>query len=127
MSGPMISSHELKNGLTLKFLDESRKIAADRWYVCVRVRIDIPGNKKWFGDGLFDDDRFSQIEKVLGETVVFSQKKERNFVGDDIKEQVVKEICDQTVDTNMTYMSSDSFAPKFILKAYAEQKQQPSL
>jgi len=127
MSTTPISSHELKNGLTLTFMDESRKIAADRWYVRVWVTIDIPLEIKWFTDGSMNDGDFDRIAEALGEKVVFSQKKERNFVSDNDKKQVVQDICKGTMETGLAYMGSDSFAAKFILKAYAERQQHPSL
>ena len=122
MSTTLISSYPLKNGLTLKFMDESRKIAADRWYIRVWVTIDIPVDKKWFSDGSVDDDRFARIADRLGDRVVFRQKKERNFISDNVKDQVVQDICDRTLETNLTYMGSDSFPAKFISKVYTEQK-----
>ena len=126
MSPATLSSHALKNGLTLKFIDESRKIAADRWYVRIWVSIDIPVKKNWFEEASLDKDRFARIAAVLGETVVFRQKKERNFVSDAMKAQVVQDICERTLKTNRPYMGSDSFAAKFILKSYAERQQQPA-
>ena len=126
MSATTLSSHALKNGLTLNFIDESRKIAADRWYVRIWVTIDIPVEKKWFEEASVDKDRFARIAAVLGETVVFRQKKERNFVSDAMKAQVVQDICERTLKTNRPYMGSDSFAAKFILKSYAERQQQPA-
>lgn len=127
MSATPISSHELKNGLVLIFMDESKKIAGDRWYVRVGVSIEIPVDKRWFADGSMDDVRFNQIAEALGEKVVFSQKKERNFVSDDTKEQLIQDICKQTREMGQAYMGSDSFAAKFILKSYAERQQRPLL
>ena len=117
-----ISSHALKNGLTLRFLDESKKIAGDRWYVCVQVSIKIPVEKKWFADYPMDDAQFNQITRVLGNEVVFRQKKERNFISDEVKTQVVNEIRESTMETGLTYFGSDAFAAKFILKAYADRR-----
>ena len=123
MSTTPIISHALQNGLTLKFIDESRKIAADRWYVRVWVTIDIPVDIKWFANGSLDDVPFDRIANALGEKVGFRQKKERNFVSDDEKDQVVQDICERSLETGRGYMGSDSFAAKFILKSFAERQQ----
>ena len=104
-------------------MDESKKIAGDRWYVRVWVTINIPVEKKWFADFSLDDAQFEQITRVLGGEVVFRRKKERNFIGDDVKTQVIREICDRTLETGQAYMGSDAFAAKFILKMYADRRQ----
>jgi len=127
MSTSPISSHALQNGLTLKFMDESRKIAADRWIVRVCVTIDIPVDIKWFEESAMDDVHFDRITERLGENVVFRQKKERNFVSDDQKSQVVQEICERTLEMGRGYMGRDSFAAKYILKRYADRQQQSAL
>ena len=125
MPATAISSHVLDNGLTLHFTDESRKIASDRWYIRVWVTLDIPVVKRWFADGSMDDERFARIAGVVGETVVFKQKKERNFISEEAKDQVIQDICRRTWETNRAYLGSEAFAAKFILKTYAERQQRP--
>lgn len=117
-----VSSCQLKNGLTLLCLDQSRKIASDRWYICVRVRITIPVEKKWFANHPVDGQKFGKIRDALGKEVVFQQKKERNFVSDDQKERIVTAICDRAVETGMKYLGRDDFAARYILKVYADQQ-----
>lgn len=115
-----ITTLGLDNGLDLRFIDQSKQIAEDRWYVCIMVRIDIPIQRKWFDDHPIDDLKFKDIQHVLGDSVVFEQKKDRNFVSADKKNNVVKEICDNTLQTATHYFGLDHFAAKYILKRYAE-------
>ena len=127
MTATLISAHELNNGLTLRFMDASKKIAADRWYVCIWVTISIPVDQKWFAQGSLEDDQFERITRILGPEVVFRQKKERNFVSDESKTQVVQQLCEQTIATGSGYLGSHTFAEKYIRKVYAErQGQQPT-
>jgi len=123
-----LASHELKNGLTLEFLDKSKKIAADRWYIHIRVEIRIPVQKKWFAKDSIDDGQFRAILNALGEEVVFSQKKERNFVSEKVKDQIVEEICDQALRIGHTYCASDTFAARTILKSFRDKtRSQPTI
>lgn len=115
---PLLSC-PLKNGLTLLCLDQSKKIAGDRWYVCVLVQITIPVEKRWFHNQPVEQETFQQISRELGKEVVFQQKKERNFVSDDVKGQIIKEICDNVADMGVKYFSHDDFAAKYILKVFA--------
>ena len=123
MSSPyLISSHPLQNGLTLSFLDQSRKIAADRWYVCVVIRIDIPLERKWFDDRRLDEMQFQQIKSALGDEVVFEQKKERNFVSADQKDRIVEALCRGAVELAVPYFGHKDFAAKYILRTYNDRQ-----
>lgn len=122
MSTHLLSSYALKNGLHLECLDQSKKIAADRWYVCVWVQIIIPVEKRWFVGHRVDAEKFQQLRHALGKAVIYKQKNERNFVSDDQKERIVQEICDRTAQTGMKYLSHDDFAAKYILKCFADRQ-----
>ncbi len=128
MSTVPLASHELKNGLNMVFLDQSKKIAADRWYIHIEVEIRIPVQKKWFSEESIDEGHFHVILDSLGEEVVFRQKRERNFVSEEAKDRIVKEICDHALQMGQTYCSSDTFAARTILKAFREKnRQHPSI
>ena len=110
----------LKNGLVLDCIDQSRKIAADRWFVSIMVKIVIPVEKKWFPEGTIDDAAFQNMVRVVGNEVVFKQTKERNFVSDDVKDRIVSDLCDTAVATGRQYFGVDVFPAKFILKLFFE-------
>ena len=112
----------LKNGLTLLFDDQSKKIAADRWYVCIWVRIKIPVDMKWFNKDGLEETQFEPIVRVLGHEVVFSHKKERNFVSSDQKNRIVQEICESAKAMAIQYCSSNDFAAKTILKKFSQHR-----
>jgi len=122
MSNDPLFSCDLKNGLTLLCWDQSKKIAADRWTVCVMVEITIPVEKKWFGNHPVDEENFRKLRCDLGESVVFQQKKERQFVSVAKKDQRVKELCDNAEETGIKYLGRDDFAAKYILKVHADQQ-----
>lgn len=115
-----IASRPLANGLHLVLADHSRRIAGDRWYVCVTMEIKIPVAKKWFANEGIEAAAFDRIADELGPEIVFRQKKERNFVSDDQKAKIVAEICDSAMALGIQYCSSDAFAAKFILKTFGE-------
>ena len=124
MSNPAPFSCELKNGLVLDCIDQSRKIAADRWLISISVQIAIPVEKRWFPEGSIDDERFQKMVRVLGNEVVFKQKKERHFVSDDVKDRIVGDICDAAMQLGRQYCGSDVFPAKYILKTFAERSKQ---
>ena len=123
MSPHPLLSCQLKNGLRLQCWDQSKKIAADRWYICVILNITIPVEKNWFDNHPVDEKKFGQIRSELGNSVVYQQKKERHFISDDIKDQIVNQICYTAEETGMKYLGHDDFAAKYILKVFSDRQQ----
>lgn len=119
-SSPLLSS-PLKNGLTLLCMDQSKKIAADRWYICIQVQITIPVKRKWFVNHPVDQETFRNICQRLGKYIIFKQKKERHFISDEEKKQIVQEICNRAEEMGRKYFCHDDFAAKYILKVFADQ------
>ncbi len=124
MSLPIPLSCELQNGLSLSCIDQSKKIAADRWLISILVQIAIPIEKKWFMDGSIDDATFRKMVGVLGNEVVFNQIRERHFVGDDVKDRIVRDICETAMRTGRQYLGSDLFPAKYILQQFAQRSKQ---
>ncbi|GAB6904472.1 hypothetical protein DESC_720404 [Desulfosarcina cetonica] len=118
MSGDPFRSLPLNTGLILNYFDQSKKIAADSWYVCIWVEIEIPVNKKWFGNYHLDDMKFDKIRQALGDRVCFRHKNERNFVSNHDKERIVNDICDRVAKMGTTYFCHPDFAAKYILKCF---------
>ncbi len=121
MEKKVIKKIDLKNGLTLNILDESKKIAADRYYVAVNIRIEVPVEKKWFKENEIDDQTLQQYRTLMGDVVLFEQKKERNFVEDSKKEDVVKSLCKSVTDHTVKYFNHKDFAKKLIIKKANDQ------
>lgn len=117
-----ILTYSLSNGLNLQCLDRSKKIASDRWFICVLVQVDIPVEKQWFDRVPVEEDQFQQIRRVLGKTVRFEQKKERNFVSEENKARSIKDILDSVVETTAKYFAHEDFAARYILKRFSEHR-----
>ncbi|MDM8549244.1 hypothetical protein QUF72_04165 [Desulfobacterales bacterium HSG2] len=118
MEEKLIKVTDLENGLVLKLYDKSRKIAAERWLVCLSARIDIPVNGL-----LFENDQtvtVDEIKKALGESVLFEQKRDRNFIEDSRKDEVFKEVCVSFLSSSISYLSHPDFAKKFVFKKFKE-------
>ena len=122
MSTHPLLSCNLKNGLTMLGWDQSKKTTANRWTVCVMVEMTIPVEIKWFVNNPVDDEKFRRIRSELGESVVFQQKRERQFIRADQKGHLVKEICASVEETGMKYLGRDDFAAKTILKVFADRQ-----
>lgn len=108
----------LDNGQRLEILDQSRLIGRETWLVVLKFRIKIEISKKIFDKiPSVSEDR---IRKVLGPEVVYEVRHERNFIKEQHKDQVLNDLKDSFLKTNMKYLSHTDFSHKFILKKYNE-------
>lgn len=58
---------------------------------------------------------------MLGESVMFEQKREKNFVDISEIESVFKGMCDIFLGSSLDYLSRETFPKRYILKKYQEQ------
>ena len=114
----LINTIDLENGLKLKLFDRSRKLAGDRWLVSFIARIEIP-----IKDSLLKGDgssllNFDEAVKALGEKLLFEQKRERVYIDEKEKDEVMKKIQDSFLSTSISYLSRSDFPEKYILKKF---------
>jgi len=118
MEATLIKKIELENGLTLEFIDVSRKVAGDRYLVALQTRVSVPVEPGWFtGDDPDLPDLADVIAKV-GPTVEFEQKKERVFVDESEKPAVLENMIAVAEDFGVRYIGHPEFPKKLILKEY---------
>lgn len=117
-----IKKIELKNGLTLEFIDVSRKVAGDRYQIALQTRVTVPVEAKWFTEKDPALPGLADIIKRVGPTVAFEQKKVRNFVDEQEKPAVLKDIVAVAEDFGVRYLGHPDFPRKLILKRYHDKK-----
>ena len=120
MEEKLIKNIDLENGLELKLYDASRKLAGDRWLVSLIARMEIP-----ISDSLLKEDvspllNVDEVRKVLGEKLLFEQKREKIFIDERKKDEVLKEIQDFFLSCSLSYFSHSDFPKKYILKEFNE-------
>jgi hypothetical protein len=104
--------------LKLHFYDISRKLAGDRWYVGVIARIDIP-----LIDSLLTNQHLShysveEIRNALGESVRFQQKRERHYIDEREKDDLLNGLMNSFIKRTLNYLSLPDFPGKYILKEF---------
>ncbi len=119
MKEKLIKTMDLKNGMQLKFYDNSRKLAGDRWLISLIVRMEIPVTE-------ISIENVNEIKDMLGEKVLFEQKRERIFVGESEKEAVFEELYDFFIDSLLGYLSNKAFPKRYVLKKYREKVKKAS-
>ncbi len=119
MKEKLIKTMDLKNGMQLKFYDNSRKLAGDRWLISLIVRMEIPVTE-------ISIENVNEIKDMLGEKVLFEQKRERIFVDESEKETVFEEVYDFFIDSVLGYLSNKAFPKRYVLKKYREKVKKAS-
>ena len=115
-----IKTVELKNGLKLEVLDGSRKIAGDRWQVILTTRIKIPVIKLSDGENTQAAINMDDIVSSLGESVQFEQKRERNFIDADKKDEILNNLIESFSAGSLDYVSNPDFPKRYILRQYRD-------
>lgn len=124
MEQTLMKTMDLSNGLKLEIYDISRRLAGDRWYVGMMVRIDIPLTDLRSTTQLLSNYSVEEIRAAVGETVRFQEKRERHYIDEREKDAMLLEMMDSFVKTTLTYLSHPDFPGKYVLKEFkAMQKQ----
>ncbi len=121
MEDKLIKTVNLKNGLRLEVVDNSRRIAGDRWQVVMTVLIDIPVKMLATVDGEQHDLNIEEVISLIGENVRFEQKKERNFIDENRKDDVFNGLIDSFLFNSVDYVSNPDFPKRYILRQYKDQ------
>ncbi len=126
MKEKLIKTMDLKNGMQLKFYDNSRKLAGDRWLISLIVRMEIPVAEVSINDGHKSMEIVNEIKEVLGKKILFEQKRERFFVAQGEKQAVFEELYDFFIDSVLGYLSNKAFPKRYVLKKYREKVEKES-
>ena len=126
MKEKLIKTMELKNVMTLNFYDASRPLSGDRWLISLIVRMEIPVVEALINDEGKSMDGVDEIKKVLGEKVLFEQKRDRFFVEESEKQTVFEEVYNSFIDSVLGYLSNKAFPKRYVLKKYREKVEQES-
>ena len=127
MKEKLIKTLDLENGLQLNVYDASRELVGDRWLVSLIVRMDVPVTETLEKDSRQPIGNINEIKDILGDSVLFEKKREKNFVDKAAKEKVFKELCDMFLNSSLNYLSKDIFPKQYVLKTYKEEVKKISL
>ncbi len=119
MSESLVETLALENNLTLEIYDGSRQIAQDRWVIKFIARLAVPVDPLVADISEVDWDK---IKAALGTSLLFEQKRERNFIDVEEKEAVFKSLCENFKATQLPYLTHPEFAKRFILSRYSEHR-----
>jgi hypothetical protein len=119
INGILLQSIALKNHLLLKIFDTSKKIAGDRWLVSIIATVDIPLSTI---KNMIPKSQFAEFQELLGDSVSFSKKTERNFIDEKEKDAMVHELVDSFLQSALEYLSREQFPEKLLMRQFVKAK-----
>lgn len=117
----LIEEVALDNGLTLRLFDRSRRVAGDRWYVGLLAEIEVPVDRKELLKCHTGPEK--DIDEFISETkgvVIFQMKRERNFIDEKEREEVLKGLLQALKASCLGYMGHGSFGPGFVRRRFQD-------
>lgn len=115
---------KLGNGVTFTITEQSRVIAADRWYVKVVGVVSLPLTDSAFAEINEEDPvMLAMVRRYLGETLEHRLVRDRNFVDAAVKDEVVKELVTQLLETVGAYLEVESFPARLLASKYREARE----
>ncbi len=113
----------LPNGLTLTYIDESKKIAEDRWQIKIRCVASLPLNETMHAAlNEFSPEEREFIHNELADGLRHEQLWERQFVDHDAKEQVMAEELERS-EKLFPYLGQADFGEKLFKQRLSELRQ----
>jgi len=123
MNDNLLETRHLSNGTTLNLYDVSRRQGADRWIVTMEARLDIPVIEDALPPEPMNGLPLASVRDVLGPRVVFLSRRERVFVPDDEKDDILSLLRDEFCANVVPYLTNPVFPARFIIKQYREVQQ----
>ena len=115
--GRCVDEIKLPNGLLIRFLDNSRRVVGDRWYVCLIIEVPIPVKHEYFAGESNPKEAYTKFVHKFGNVYYFRYKKERNFIDEKNVEKLLEQLKDDFLKTNLNYLGNEHFAKMSIKKA----------
>ncbi len=106
----------LSNGVVVRCYDCSRRLAGDRWYVCLRVEVPCPVDRSLLDD--LDADAYERWVARCGPVYTFSFEKVRHFISEEKKDEVLEDLVHDVLHHSVPYLSHPSFQRQCVRKSY---------
>ena len=120
MSEVILKSVKLGNGLTLDVKDMSRRISADAYAVKLQFVIDIMVTQERCEKA---DLPFREVKRLFDKKgCLFLVEIERNFIKEEVAEEVKEELIRSYLATNQNYMAHPGFADGVLKRTFYEKK-----
>ncbi|WP_136806940.1 hypothetical protein [Desulfosediminicola flagellatus] len=115
---------ELANGVVVRFYNESRRVAGDRWQVNVRYDAVVPVSEAFWSLVSGEPELIDEIRATLGSEIVLTNLNERNFISEEEKEPLIAEIVNRARENMLGYFADPSFPESYFKRRFKEAREE---
>lgn len=115
-----LGDEQLANGVVVRFYDESRRVAGDRWQVKVRYDVVVLVSEIFWSLVSGEPELIDEIRAALGSEIKLSKAIERNFISEEEKEVLVAEIVTRNRKNIFRYLTDPGFPERLFQRRYKE-------
>ena len=119
-----LENEQLPNGVVVRFYDESRRVAGDRWQVTVRHNVVVSVPETFWSLVSGEPELIVKIRAALGTEIVLTNVTERNFISAEEKEALVAEIVSRTRNNIFGYLADPEFPESYFKRRFKEAREE---
>ncbi|WP_163338525.1 hypothetical protein [Desulfopila sp. IMCC35008] len=119
-----LGDEKLANDVVVRFYDESRRVAGDRWQVKVRYDAVISVPETFWSRVSGEPELIEEIRAVLGAVIVLTNVNERNFIAAEEKEVLVAEIINKARKNILGYLADPGFPERYFKCRFKEAREE---
>lgn len=119
-----LEDEQLANGVVVRFYDESRRVAGDRWQVTVRYDAAVSVSETFWSLVSEEPELIEEIRAALGAEIVLTNVNERNFISAEEKEGLVAEIVSRARENIFGYLADPGFPERFFKRCFKEAREE---
>ena len=113
-----LEDEQLANGVMVRFYDESRRVAGDRWQVTVRYDAVVLVTESFWSLVSGEPELIKEIRAALGEKIVLTNVNERNFISAEEKDALVAEIVSRARENIFGYLADPGFPERYFKRCF---------
>jgi hypothetical protein len=119
-----LEDEQLANGVVVRFYDESRRVAGDRWQVTVRYDAVVSVSETFWSLVSEEPEVIEEIRAALGTEIVLTNVNERNFIAAEEKEALVAEMVGQARKNIFGYLADPAFPKRYFRRRFKEAREE---
>ncbi len=113
-----LEDEQLANGVVVRFYDESRRVAGDRWQVKVRYDAIVSVSETFWSLVSGEPEFIEEIRAALGAEIVLTNVNERNFISVEEKEALVADIVSRARENIFGYLAAPGFPEHYFKRCF---------
>ena len=119
-----LEDEQLANGVVIRFYDESRRVAGDRWQVTVRYNVVVSVSETFWSLVSGEPELIEEIRASLGAEIVLTNVNERNFIAAEEKEALIAEMVSRTRKNIFGYLADPEFPECYFKRCFKEVREE---